>query len=267
MSTVAAEQFAKIIIATEPYHKEIVFVGGWVHALYLAEANDSGAIFTDDIDITIPRSLLMNDRASLLELAAKAGFELDPVSQMQGSPSMLEFESTTGTRIPLDILTEGEPRTPVAIEGQQDLFAAGYHGQQMLMDNTREMEVGSNLHSRLDPPQRIRVPMLGAYGLQKALSSESRTNPTKSTKDLVYLYEIARHPVLGNTLRPELSALNKIYPKEYGQFCATLIKALRSARVINDICEQLHYAGRTFGPIEETRARVSAHFQRLVQLV
>ena len=56
MSTIAAEQFARIIIATEPYHNEIVFVGGWVHALYLSEANESGAIYTDDIDITIPRS-------------------------------------------------------------------------------------------------------------------------------------------------------------------------------------------------------------------
>ena len=62
MSVEAAAQFAKIVIATEPYHNEIVFVGGWVHALYLAEANESGAIHTEDIDITIPSTLLTNGR-------------------------------------------------------------------------------------------------------------------------------------------------------------------------------------------------------------
>jgi len=32
MSTHAAELFARIIIETEPYHRDLVFVGGWVHA-------------------------------------------------------------------------------------------------------------------------------------------------------------------------------------------------------------------------------------------
>jgi hypothetical protein len=235
--------------------------------LYLSEANESGAIFTDDIDITIPRSLLMNDRASLLELAAKAGFELDPVSEMQGSPSMLEFESATGTRIPLDILTEGEPRTPVAIEGQQDLFAAGHHGQQMLLDNTREMVVDSNLHSLLDPPRRILVPTLGAYGLQKVISSETRKNPIKSAKDLVYLYEIARHPVLGETLRQELRSLRLNYAQEYARFELILGEVLRRGPSIADMTDQLHTSGRTFGPRAVTEAMIKAHFQRLIAKV
>ena len=41
MTTLAAQQFARVIIAMQPYVDDIVFVGGWVHALYLAAAIDA----------------------------------------------------------------------------------------------------------------------------------------------------------------------------------------------------------------------------------
>ena len=34
----ASEAFARVVIALEPYAAQVVFVGGWVHALFLAEA-------------------------------------------------------------------------------------------------------------------------------------------------------------------------------------------------------------------------------------
>lgn len=94
MTSRAAEQFARVIVEMAPYADEIVFVGGWVHALYLAEANETEAIGTEDIDITIPGTLLTRDRPTLLELAARAGFERDLIEH-QNTPG----ETREGSRI------------------------------------------------------------------------------------------------------------------------------------------------------------------------
>ena len=51
----ASEVFARTIRALQPYTHDVVFIGGWVHALYLAEANSPDRpIRTEDIDVTIP---------------------------------------------------------------------------------------------------------------------------------------------------------------------------------------------------------------------
>ena len=44
MTSRAAEQFARVIIEMAPYADEIVFVGGWVHALYLTEGDPRFAV-------------------------------------------------------------------------------------------------------------------------------------------------------------------------------------------------------------------------------
>ncbi len=61
----AAEIFARTVIALELYAGDVVFVGGWVHALYLADANaDERPVVTDDIDLSIPHRLLAGDRGT-----------------------------------------------------------------------------------------------------------------------------------------------------------------------------------------------------------
>ena len=58
------EIFARTMLALQPYAADIVLIGGWVHALYIAEANAATrAIYTTDIDITIPPRLLMGEQA------------------------------------------------------------------------------------------------------------------------------------------------------------------------------------------------------------
>ena len=99
MNSRAAEQFARVVIAMQPYAGEIVFVGGWVHALYLAEVNDHGAVVTEDIDLTLPRRLLTRDRPTLLDLAVDAGFERDPISDLEGVPAWMVFRNTVGTAL------------------------------------------------------------------------------------------------------------------------------------------------------------------------
>jgi len=263
MKNTAAEQFARFVIEIEPYANEVVFVGGWVHSLYLAEANEIGGVRTDDVDVTIPHVLLTANRPTLLQIAENAGFARDPISDLDGAGSMMVYTNENGDTIPVDFLTEGEPRKPVEIEGQPGLLAQGYPGQQMLMDNARDMMVGSEIHELLTPSRKIRVPQIGAYSLQKGISSRTRKNPLKAAKDLVYLFEIARHPILGVRLFEELPSLCERYPSLRDDFRLALEDALLRESLMMEIVEQLMHSGRAVGDASSITSRVAAYFNRL----
>jgi hypothetical protein len=243
MSGLAASQFARVIVAMQPYVEEIVFVGGWVHTLYLAEANDVGVVATDDIDITLPRVLLTRDRPTLLALAGDAGFERDPISDMDDVAAWMVYRNADGLTIPIDFLTEGEPRRPVEILGQTGLMAQGYPGQQLLLESSRWMEVNATLHLSLAAGQRIRVPTLGAYIMQKAMSAAMRGSRTKAAKDLVYIFEILRHPRLGASVAAEIGALRARYSREYEQYHASLRAAIATLATLRDVAEQFDRVG------------------------
>jgi hypothetical protein len=140
----AAEVFARTVLAFHPYAEEVVFIGGWVHALYLAEANASDRpVRTEDIDITLPHALLAGNRPTLLELAAAARYELQEVGTGSGILEIFQ-EDRDGRIIELDLLTESpDPRTPVEIAGQRGLTVHGYPGQGILLENARWITGGA----------------------------------------------------------------------------------------------------------------------------
>ena len=257
-----AEILAKTIRALAPYAEDIVFIGGWVHALYLAEGNEARqALFTDDIDVTIPRSLLTAGRPTLLTLAGGADFDIE--AERSDAPLEVVQYGPDHAPIYLDILTEHpNPREPVPIEGQPDLLAQGYPGQRLLLENSRAMMVGLELHPSLEPPHRIRVPTLGAYVLHKGASSTSRGRHDKAVKDLVYVHEILRHPRLGVQARSELPALVTRYAEQGRQWRGRVDEVVRREALRRDMAEQLLLAGRAFGPAEEIMAQIGAQFRR-----
>lgn len=264
MSRDAAERFARVIIAMAPYADEIVFVGGWVHALYLAEANETGAVRTDDVDITIPPELLANDRPTLLELAETAGFERDPISDMEGVPPWMVYINDLGQTVPLDFLTEGDTRAAVPILGQPGMLAQGYRGQNLLLHNTRPMQVGADIHVLLTPPRTIRVPTLGAYVLQKGIASSTRTHSGKEAKDLVYIYEIVRHPTLGAQAMAQVRELRPRYPDEYALWKNALTSAIATPATMRNITDELMLSGRGRGVPADVSRSVSTWLRRLV---
>jgi hypothetical protein len=264
VTTLAAQQFARVVIALQPYVEDLVFVGGWVHALYLAEANDGGAVQTEDIDVTLPAALRMGDRAPLLDLAGAAGFERDPISDMDDVATWMVYRSADGLTIPIDFLTEGDPRAPVTILGQPGLLAQGYPGQRMLLESWRWIAVASTLHPLLNPARRIRVPTLGAYVIQKAMSSAMRGQKWKAAKDLVYIVEILRHPRPGPSVAADIRSLRPRYPREFQSCAESLRRALETRTVMRDVAEQLVEAGRFYGAIESVVALVDGRFRRLL---
>ena len=181
--------FADLVRALAPYLGDVVFVGGWVHALYLLEAEGVSArtVRTYDIDVSIPRSLARGDRPPLIELIRAARFEVSAFDEASG---LLEIQRDS---VPLDLLTEApDPREPIAILGQGDLKVQGYPHQDLLRQNTRSMLVGVEVDESLNEPVPILVPTLSAYGLGKLLSSASRNMRSKRAKDLAYLVELLR---------------------------------------------------------------------------
>lgn len=146
--------FADLVRAMAPYVDEIVFIGGWVHALYLYELEGESAttVRTEDIDITLPSSLPSDFRPTLIELVREAGFD---VRFYEGSSGLLEIYRDA---VDLDLLTEsGDFPGPVEIMGQPDLVVEGYPYLDVLRQNTRSMLVGPEVDESLDVGVRIRV--------------------------------------------------------------------------------------------------------------
>jgi hypothetical protein len=171
--------------------------------------------------------------------------------------------SAARLRLPIDFLTEGEPRFTVPIIGQPGLLAQGYPGQNVLLQNTRSMSVGKEVHALLDPPRVIRVPTLGAYVLQKGISSSTRIHRMKRAKDLAYIHEIVRHPRLGAKVFEELPALRVRHPEENARWIQEIEIVLAMPAVLNDVAEELSLHGRSLGPPDAIVRSVSAWFRRL----
>ena len=265
MTTLATRQFARLIIAFHEYLDDIVFVGGWVHALYLAEANHVGAVQTEDVDVALPLSLPAGNRPSLLDLALTAGFTRDAISDLDDAPVWMVYQNADGMTIPIDFLTEGEPRQPVKIIGQPGLLAQGYPGQRMLVESSRWLEVGPRFHPLLQIPRRVRVPTLGAYIVQKAISSHMRGNRQKAAKDLAYIAEILRHHELGTGIAQQVRALQGEYPTECARGAAALRSAVSSPVTLLDVAEQLIEAGRAYGDRDAVAGALGGRFRRFLE--
>ena len=121
MSMVGGDVFAHLVRTLGPYLGDVVFVGGWVQALYVLEAEGAGArvVRTSDIDVTLKSPLEAGDRAPLLDLLREGGFDVDAFDDASG------FEISIDD-VDVDLLTDAPtPGDPVRIEGQPDLRVFG----------------------------------------------------------------------------------------------------------------------------------------------
>lgn len=261
-----AERFARTIIELAPYAGDIVYVGGWVQRLYLDEALAPGRpVHTEDIDISLPRRLEREGRPPFLELAWRAGFDIDPMAERDDAPLRMVHEGADGTLIDLDLLTEGErPDLPVRIEGQPALAAQGYPGQVVLLENARWTLAGPAIHPLLDPPRRIRVPAIGAYVMQKGVSSVTRNVHGKAAKDLVYVYELVRRGELWLLIREEMVGLARRYPDAYATWRARLAEGAAAGHLRRDVARQLIHGGQASGEEVDVEASVAARFARVL---
>jgi len=254
--------FGDLVRSIKPYLTEVVFVGGWVHALYIIECDgDSRRIVrTSDIDLSLPQRLELGARDSLKELISRAGFEIQPID---GAGEVLEIFRDD---VDLDLLAEAAgPLESVSIEGQPELTVFGYPHQNFLQENVRWMEVGPDIDPLMDPPVSILVPELAAYAIGKLLSSARRTNGDKKAKDLVYLDGLLAREPLRTSIEESMPNLLERYPAEGRLARAYLESVIADPRAQEAVSNQIIMASG-FGMEDSTpvQAQVLARFRRFL---
>lgn len=254
--------FGELVRAIKPYLSEVVFVGGWVQALYILEHSGSarGVVRTADIDLSLPHALDPGTRDPLSVLIARAGFEFQAVD---GAGEVIEIFRDA---VDLDLLAEApSEKTPVEIEGQPDLRVAGYPHQALLRDNARWIEVGREIDPMMEPPESIRVPEIHAYSIGKLLSSARRTNEAKRAKDLVYLDGLLEREPLRVWITDSMPKLIEAYPEEVRLAGVWMERVLSDQRIGDEVAGQIISASG-YGIEDPTpvRARVMARFKRFL---
>lgn len=262
----SSEIFARTAIELQPYAEEIVFIGGWVYALYLHEVEaQARPVFTYDVDVSIPTNLPSAGRPRLTELIVRAGFNREIITEAEGEIVLFRQPGERDEPIDLDLLTEADdPRTVVSIGGQPNLAVQGYPGQRILLDNARWIEAGQQIHPLLSPPRQIRVPTVPAYVLQKGLSSRTRTNRSQREKDLIYLIEIASHPTLRARTVGGMGGLASQYPNEYARWRRILEDLATDRYLQRGIAAQLLASGHVRADEDETSRTIVARVRRLL---
>ena len=255
------EIYARTIIALAPDAEEIVFIGGWAHALHLARvASFHRPVMTTDIDVTLPVHLPPGERRSFLDCIADAGFVPDPFGG-DGESMAFAHEAPDAAEVTLDLIAAfDDPRTPVPIAGQDGLVVHGYPSQRILLAHTMRITVDASFHPLLDPPRSIRVPTPGAYALVKGLSSRSRYENSrgprrnvKYAKDIVYLLTMMNEPALATQVYTELAPLAAAYPEDYTAWRAWLTTVLRDTTMLADVADQYsEAAGRPRATVDPT---------------
>ena len=265
VSPTPKEVFARTLLALQPYADEVVLIGGWVHALYLAESNHPAhPIYTTDIDFSIPHALVSGTRPALLDLVAQAGYETSILDSRTGVRELWQ-QVRDGSIVDLDLLTDApDPNLPVAIEGQRELVVHGYPDQHLLLENSRSIDVGPDVHPLLDPPIRVRVPTVPAYVLVKGLSFQRRPGRQKMAKDLVYLFEIVRDHTMRQAVIGGMGDLAARAPHEYSGWRRGLADAAENRSLMADVADQLEEMLRVTTGLAELPQYVATHLRRLL---
>lgn len=258
MASDALADFARLLRALEPYLEDIVLLGGWVHALYLRELEPAPrTVRTTDVDITVPRQLSSHHRPELLQLVEEAGFEIEQLGSETGllliRKGAVDLDIFCATETPSDI---------IPIEGQSGLYVQGYPYLDMMLDSSRRIRLGPDLHPVLDPDITVRIPGLAAYSIGRILSAQGRPVSRRRTKDLVYLCQV----MLERRLRDDLLEALPDHVREYPEASTSAVEALsgylEQTAVLRDVAQQIRELG-FLPPEQDTLATLKAQLRRL----
>ena len=189
----APEEVPSVLLALEPYLKDIVLIGGWVPELYRRFGNlewEGRLAQTIELDLLVESPLPADGRPSLREILESAGLrrardELFPADWVDPAQDRTVVEFLMPNR--------GTAKGPSVrqVEEQGRLGAIVLPDAELLRDFTGVLAVPIN--GRV---VQVRVPSLGVYALSKALSFGGRPVPAgalrfedKRPKDLVYLHD------------------------------------------------------------------------------
>ncbi len=190
------EQFARLIVAIEPWLTQVVIIGGWAHRLYrlhpCAQHIEYLPLTTLDTDIAVPARLKVIDTDVRERLIAN-GFEEERLGQDQ-PPATHYRLGDAKTGFYAEFLTplfgpehgrDGKPKATRRVAGvvSQQLR----HLEILLLTPWTVSLSGSNGFS-LEDPKEVRIANPASFLAHKVLIHKKRMR-VKFAKDILYIHD------------------------------------------------------------------------------
>jgi hypothetical protein len=183
--------FVHALQALEPRLGDIVLTGGWAWYLYrkylTGEKNLPGE-FTLDMDLVVPRTLA--SRPQLDEMLELADFELEMSGDEHPPVSKYSWPSTEAPEAVVEFLTPARGSGETATLAVNGVVAQQLRFLDLLLDDPVLLDVNEQAESE-SYIGRVRVPRVGLFVLQKALTFRRRRPRGKMYKDLFYIFDLA----------------------------------------------------------------------------
>ncbi|MGI8402727.1 MAG: GSU2403 family nucleotidyltransferase fold protein [Gemmatimonadaceae bacterium] len=267
---------SRVLLALGPYREDVILIGGWVPYLYQRFGGFPEwrveIARTIELDLVVPSPLAITDRPPLAQILEGAGFTSSSANQgsiwvrQDADDEMIEFftpHQGTGRQL-------GRPRP---IGGQISLAAISLTGLPLLTEQTRDLAIAGGPEGE---SLAVRVPILGAYLLNKALTFTDRLSAAdgglaKAAKDIVYIRDvIAGGEAVQAQVRSDIELLVKRHKSRSG-----LVKTARdrvhqltvgSSRLVDTAVAQIVIQHR-FGSDGAARADLVGNMELLANLL
>lgn len=185
-----------VLLVLQPYLEQLILIGGWVPYLYQRYGGfpewRTQLSRTTELDLLIPGRLLSLSQLPLAEILSGAGFAAVPNTE----GAIWERQSIESETVEFFTEHRGTAREvgrPAPIQGQTEVGAIQLTRLELLTARTRVLEVAPSREG--DRLLEVRVPCLGGYVLNKALTfqdrlSVERSGLPKAAKDIVYIRDV-----------------------------------------------------------------------------
>lgn len=184
----------RVLLALGPYREDVILIGGWVPYLYQRFGGypdwQAEIARTVELDLVIPSELEPGSRPPLAMILTDAGFSARPGNQ----GALWESDKADDEMIEFFTPHHGTARQvgrPRLIGGQASLAAISLVQLPLLVEETRTLAIGATRKA----PLTVRVPTLGGYILNKALTFTARLSSSddgiaRAAKDIVYMRDV-----------------------------------------------------------------------------
>lgn len=199
----------RILWELRPYLHDIVIIGGWVPYLYQRYGSFPGwrgqLALTAEVDVLVSREVTPGDRPTIPEILESAGFQ--PVNATSNA-AVWANQPERGEKVEFLVPHAGPYRdlgSVVPVRAQRGMGAISLTALEVLQQYTGVLRVVARSADTNETSVEVRVPLLGAYVLNKAATFQkrsplasatensrtavTRSNPKKA-KDLLYLRDL-----------------------------------------------------------------------------
>lgn len=255
--------FLKTLKALQPYHEDIVCIGGCANALYryhpLASPSSAGYLGTEDIDIAVPERVPVRGNqtiAGIIELAGlrEETFGTDREPVIKYVPRHGDFTGDIEFLCNASGLRGGREcrGTPVSYEVQAGLKAQPLRYLEVLLSRPWSMSLGDVPGFEAFRFVRVRLPNPAAYFVQKVLIQGQRRAPEAMAKDFYYLFELS---VLFRNAHQELATEYALLTNEFPRRWFKDFEQRVMGNYASHYAEGPVQAARVFNALSEKPAR------------